>query len=788
MSSSSTQGRSQHAGIRATKGQGGGLRASLRPLAQAALASAMAASGSAAAQAAAAAPAPVQQAPQPAAPAQQQPSSEAQPDASAQDAAQGNLLQAPEDQLALPTVRVEEERDPGYNPPTSNLKRLPKPLVDTPQTVTVVPEKVMEQQVATTLADALRNVSGITVAAGEGGRQGDAFVLRGFSAQTDTTRDGVRDLGWFTRDTFNVQNVEVFFGPSAVLFGRGSTGGAVNLATKRPLTESFQELKLIGGTAPMGRVEADVNEALSEKLQLRLNAMGQLDNVAGRDVTDRNRAGVAPSVHVKLGDKTALDVDYLWQHEDGVPDYGQPYLNGRPLSISLGVPRDTFYGLEADQTLVNAHIATGTLEHRFSEHLRLSNTLRYGHVNRFSRPTSPRFATPVPAAPTVLGRQRYETSTDNTNLINQTDLRAELATGPAKHTLNFGVELARETRDQYRDDLRVAGAPGFNSPADLYSPDPSETPGPMSRFFRTTNDTLQRSAGVYASDQVALTKYLELLGSLRLDTFDTLYVATNVATNGAATDLYLPAKDTFLNWRAGLVLHPLEATSLYAMYGTSKNPSAEAGTLTNDTVSLEPEDNHTYEVGAKADLLEERLSLSAAVFRIEKTNARVANAEPPPAPPTILGGENRVQGFNVGIAGQPVRWLNVLANYTFMDAEVLSNPNPADPSIGARLPQTPKHSLSLWSTVNPVKGLSLGGGAVYQDVTAVNVPTVASPSINYVPNFWRFDAVAIYAWRNTELQLNLNNLTNTLYYAQYYAGHAVPADGRSATLSARVRF
>jgi catecholate siderophore receptor len=742
MSSSTTR-----KGIRATKGNTGGLRGSLRPLAQAAV-------GLAATTALAQDP-----------------------------AAQEPQQPAPEEQITLPTVQVEEEKE-SYNPPESNLKRLPKPLVDTPQTVTVVPERVMEEQVATTLTEALRNVSGITVAAGEGGRQGDAFVLRGFSAQTDTTRDGVRDLGWFTRDTFNVQNVEVFFGPSAVLFGRGSTGGAINLATKRPVAESFQEVKLIGGTAPSGRVEADVNEALSEDLQLRLNVMGQLAGVAGRDVVQRDRAGIAPSARLKLGDKTTLEADYLYQHEDGVPDYGQPYFNGQPVSSTYGVSRENFYGLDADQTLVNAHVGTALLQHRFTDTLRLSNTLRFGHVDRFSRPTSPRNLRPTdaPTAPTAIGRQRFETATDNTNLINQTDLRAELSTGPLQHTLNVGFELARETRDQFRSDLRVAGAPNNGqASADLFNPDPSEELAGLTRVPGNSSTTLQRSVGAYLSDQVEITKYVEVLGSLRVDRFDTRYAATNLERPLA------PRIDTFLNWRAGLVLHPVEATSVYAMYGTSKNPSAELGSLTDDTVNLDPEDNRTFEVGAKADLLDERLSLSGALFRVEKTNARV-NITGPDGTLTVLGGNNRVQGVNVGVAGQVVEWLNLLANYTFMDSEILDHPVPDSPLIGQRLPQTPEHSMSLWATLNPIRGLSLGGGAVYQSETEVNNPATAAAVLNSVPGYVRFDAVAIYAWRNTELQLNLNNLTNALYYSEYYAGHAVPADGRSAMLSGRVRF
>lgn len=202
----------------------------------------------------------------------------------------------------------------------------------------MVPEKLIEEQRATTVREALRNVSGITVSAGEGGRQGDIFILRGFSAQTDTFRDGVRDLGWFTRDTFNLGGVEVFFGPSAVLFGRGSTGGAVNLTTKRPAKQSTREVSLTGGTAPWGRLDLDVNQVLTEAVQLRVNVAGQLARTAGRDSVEQNRAAVTPAARIALGQNTTLDLDYLYQREQGIPDHGQPYFNGSSLTTSLGVP------------------------------------------------------------------------------------------------------------------------------------------------------------------------------------------------------------------------------------------------------------------------------------------------------------------------------------------------------------------------------------------------------------------------------------------------------------------
>ncbi len=202
-------------------------------------------------------------------------------------------------------------------------------------------------------------------------------------------------------------------------------------------------------------------------------------------------------------------------------------------------------------------------------------------------------------------------------------------------------------------------------------------------------------------------------------------------------------------------------------------------------MSLEPERNVIYEIGAKADLLEERLGLTAAVFRIDKTNARVPNTDPQ-APAQILEGAQRVQGFNVGIAGTITQRWRVLANYTHMDSEIRAHTN--EYLVGQPLPNTPKRSLSFWTTLNPLDNLTLGGGAVYQDVTTVNNPASASVVFNKVPNFWRFDAFASYSWDKVDLQLNVNNITNELYYDQYYAGHAVPAEARLASLTARYRF
>ncbi|WP_375768849.1 TonB-dependent siderophore receptor [Archangium gephyra] len=754
------------AGIRSTKGTAGGVRGALWPLGQAAvgLASALAAGGALAQETTPPADAPRTEQP---APAPQQ----------TQEGAQ--------DTFVLPTVQVQETAEPeSYHAPESSLARLPAPLVNTPQSVTVVSREVLQEQQATSVRDALRNVSGITIAAGEGGRQGDSFNLRGFSAQTDTFRDGVRDLGWFTRDTFNLQGVEVYFGPSAVLFGRGSTGGALNLVTKKPGRRSFRSVSLSGGSAPSGRVEADINEAINDHVQVRLNAMGQLSGVAGRDNVTENRAGIAPSARIALGESTALELDYLYQREDSTPDYGHPYFNGYPVSTSLDVPRTAFYGVKGlDTERVNAHIGTAQLQHRFGDSLQLTNSLRVGGVDRYALPTAPRGLTPTSGTPTTIGRQRFETNTDNTYLANQLNLRGELQTGFLKHTANAGLELSFETREQSRNNLNAVGLPtGPNITADLFNPNPEPDLSAVSPIFASANQSRQWTVGAYAADQIQITRYLEVLGSARFDVFDTKYVAEDAAR----TRTELRRQDNLFNWRVGLLVHPLEKTSIYATYGTSANPSAEVGVLTTGTVNLEPERNSTIEIGAKTDLFEDRLGLNAAVFRVDKTNARVPNTDPS-GPPTILEGAQRVQGFSVGVTGSLTSTWRVIANYTQLDSEILEHTNAF--IVGQSLPSTPPRSLSLWTTVTPLEHLTIGAGAVYQDVTVANNPTAENVAFVKVPNFWRFDAFASYQLFNrVDLQLNLNNISDALYYEQYYAGQAVPAEGRSANLTARVRF
>lgn len=725
----------------------------------------------------------------------------------------GATASAQEGGLQLPTIDVTGDQG-GYQATQQSITRLPTPLRDTPQTVNVVPQQVIQDQKATTMEEALRNIPGITFSAGEGGQQGDAPFIRGQTARGDIFRDGIRDPGWYTRDLFPVERVEVYKGPSAFAFGRGATGGAINNVSKLPTGATFNEVTLTGSSAGGARVDADAS-GKKGNIGGRIVAMYQDYDTADRDNVWARRWGVAPSVSADLTDRDKVTLSYIYQGEESVPDYGHPWLPAPVYSAGTGamtnagyngngsavtpvpVPRSNFYGFAGgplrDLVETTTHILTGKLEHNFDNGVTVSNATRYISVDRMARPTAPRTlntaggSSTIPAGYPVdlmsIGRQHFETLTDNSMIVNQTDMVAKFDTGGFKHSLVAGVELAQENRDQSRWNLCYAAA-GGSTPAggpvcrtSLISPDPNASAG--SYFAQTApNTTKQNTVAVYASDQVKLNQYFELLGAMRYDVFRTEYIS------GATT---LERSDNLLSYRFGGVYHPVPNASLYVSYGNSYNPSAELGTLGPDpddtnSVLLDPEKNVTYEAGIKWDILGGRLSLTGAVFRTDKTNMRVP-ADPLTGNNTIvLDGLARVDGIELGAAGKLTDKWNISVGYSYLDSELVETTNLNQ--LGRQLPNTPPHNFTLWSTYDVTDQLIVGGGAFYQDKAFAN-----AQNTQYVPDYWRFDAMASYKINSKmTLQLNVYNLTDEFYYAQYYGGHAVPAAGRYATLSLKARW
>lgn len=730
-------------------------------------------------------------------------------------------------QEALPTIDVQENAGNGgaggYQASTPQVSRIPTTLLNTPQTVNVVTQQVIQEQRITSMEDALRTVPGITFSAGEGGQQGDSPIIRGFAARGDIFRDGIRDPGWYTRDLFNADRVEVFKGPSAFAFGRGSTGGAINVVSKLPTGIPYIEGFVTGTSAGGYRTEFDAS-GKKDNVSGRIAAMYQDIPTPDRDNVYTKRWGVAPSVKIDLGTQTRATVSYIYQGEESIPDYGVPYLPGPAYSRTTGaqtsagyygngaattpipVPRSNWYGVKngplADRVKTETHIITGKLEHDLAPDLKISNATRYISNDRSVITTAPRTllqadnATAVtpgyPVDQMTIGRQHFWNETDNTLLTNQTDLSGKFYTGSLLHTFSTGFEATRETRDQ----RRAMGVAPTGNGSNLCNPIAGNVACRTSAYYpvdtsfggffggwNAPNATETTTLAAYAFDQIKINEYFELMGSIRHDHYEAKYTdyAKPVATRT------LGRIDEMTSWRVGGVFHPTKNSSVYAAYGVSFNPSAEFGTLSssvNNAASplLDPEKNTTIEVGAKADFLNNKLSLTGAIFRIEKTNLRIPIDANDTTSALVLDGLARVDGIELGAAGALTDKWSLFAGYSYLQSQIVKTTNLAE--LGRALPSTPHNNFTLWSTYAVTPDLTIGGGAIYQDRAWVN-----TTNTSYVPEFWRFDAMAAYkVTRNSTLQLNVYNIGNEMYYAQYYGGHAVPASGRYASLSYRIRF
>lgn len=706
-------------------------------------------------------------------------------------------LAAEQGALQLDNVTVQGEQEASSSKTESvSSPKYTAPLLDTPQTISVVPQKVIEEQQALSLRQVLANVSGITFSAGEGGGgSGDSINIRGFGANANMQIDGLRDSAQTNRtDTFNIEAVEVIKGPNSVFGGSGTTGGSINQVTKQPVGRDFTRLGGSLGTDNYHRLTLDTNQTLDgvgTDSAFRLNLMAHENDVPGRDEIDRERWGIAPSLALGLSEDTRLTLSYFHQTDDILPDYGVPARDGKKLA---GVDREAYFGWKnIDKDEIETDSFTVKLEHAFNDSLSLQNLTRYSQIDRDTVVSASHVNTTgvpagnyKPAGPQGLGRDV------NTDLwINQTNLRADFDTFGLAHSLATGVEVSRENYD------RISYSHGLGDalyPANGYSlaNPPGYWSGPINEARTADTSTQLDNQAVYVFDTIALAPQWDLNLGLRYDWVDGEY--KNVALP-AGTLTKLDTSDEMLSGRAGLVYKPADNGRIYVAYGTSFNPSAEflastANGVTAATADLDPEENETWELGTKWELFDRRLELDAAVFRVEKTNARETMADGS----TLLAGEQRVQGVELAVTGHITEQWDVFANYTFLDSETLEAANTVDGRAreGQALANTPPRSFNLWTSYELPAGWTLGYGARY-----VSERNVAATGTAKLDAYWLHNAMIGYqVSRNLDLQLNLNNLFDEDYVerVRQTLGTAARAsafeygDGRSAILSANYSF
>lgn len=675
-----------------------------------------------------------------------------------------------------------------------------EPLRDTPQTITVIGSETIREQGATTLRDVLRNVPGLTVNAGEGGNVGgDNLTLRGFSARNDIYVDGARDLSPQSRDPFNLEQVEVVKGPTSATSGRGSTGGTVNLVSKVPTFSPTYGFDVSLGSDKTKRVTGDVNVPLArlglgERTAFRMNAMVHDSNVAGRDVVENNRWGVAPTFTFGIGSKSIFTLSYLHLAQDNIADYGIPWvpLTNNALAAfrdrPAPVPRNTFYGFkERDDEVLKSNLATIAFSHSFNDKMSLRNQLRYGRSTRDSIATPPRFTTNVNS--TVINRELRAWETVDETYDNQTDFSARFKTFGLEHALVTGAEFIREKNLRY---ARSAA----NVPTTLFNPNPNDVFTGTIYRNPLPADIVATTQSVYLIDTIKFHPKFEVNGSLRYDRYngEGFLLPTVVQNNNPQpTARAAVAKlDNLFNYRFAAVYKPVESGSIYAAISTAVNPSLSGVGYENATVTpallLDPEKTRTLELGTKWDLFNNRILLTGAVFSVEKTNARTPQLD---GTSQILDGRQRVNGIELGITGNVTRDWNILTGYTLLDSRIVESntlPTPVNGQliyeVGKRFINTPRNSFNLWSTYRLPFNLNVGGGARYVDKRFGN-----TINTRFVDSYWLIEATASYQiTKNIDIRVNGYNLGNKYYFDRLTGGHIVPGAGRSVLVGTGFRF
>jgi catecholate siderophore receptor len=682
------------------------------------------------------------------------------------------------------TVKTDVASSPKYS----------QPLLDTPQTITVIPATVIRDRAASTLRDVLRNSPGITFQAGEGGAlPGDQnFSMRGTNARNSLFIDGVRDVGSYTRDSFNLQQVEVIKGPTGTMAGRSATSGAINQVTKTPHVEDSQEYSLGYGSDDYKRVTSDINLGLGDSMAFRMNAMYHDAEVSNRDVVENKRWGVAPSFALGLGTSTRFTASALYVDEDNVPDYGLPWgsvtqttaadpsHNGTfPTGAYHAQPevdQSNFYGLKNyDYEDIETKSGTLQLEHDFSESLTARNVLRYLDSERSSAITSPR--------PPNRQLQRRDMETEN--ITNLTDVTLEFATGGIEHSLVTGLELTRETTNS-RNSSNTANQPRIT---DFFAPDPNLAPlGPMAPNTGNPSETEIKNIAVYVVDTLKLSEQWAITAGVRRDDVDVDYQLLTLTTG--ATER-LSRSDDEVTYQAAVTFKPVTDGTLYVAYGTGFDPTVDAGTggsglsssptqATN--VNLPPEESSNVEVGTKWELLERRLALNAAVFRTEKTNLRTRNLN---SDPFILNGEQIIEGVELSATGMLSESWSVFTGASWLDTEYKLSANPLDQ--GQELPLVPEFSANIWTTYVLPFGLTVGLGVQYNDELVRSRSATLGTLV--VEDSVLFDAMASYEMsEKLSFRLNVLNLADEEYVDRFGGGHYVPGAGRSLQLTAYLSF
>ncbi|WP_024904661.1 TonB-dependent receptor [Robbsia andropogonis] len=668
------------------------------------------------------------------------------------------------------------------------------PLRDTPRSVSVITDELLKETGATSFSDALRTVPGITFLGGDAAANpsADRPVIRGFESRNSIFVDGMRDDGVQNRETFDVENISVIKGPDSVYAGRGAVGGSVDITTKVAKADNFDNGSVGVGTDGYKRMTIDTNHMVGDNAAFRLNLMGHDANQAGRTDIYSKRWGVAPSVVFGLHSPTTVTVSYYHLSTYDMPDFSVPFRStgGTPINASRG----QFFGLNSrDYRRGTTDTGEIRVDHTFDDNWKLRNTTVIGRSTLDYIATNPQLSS---ATGNTLWLEAKSGKYALNNIANQTELTGTFSLFGVRNTITGGVEFTHQ--NSVYEGYLVSDSAGANlrnatsctvagdcvSYLGGWDPNRAWTGSIQlnaDSFPGKALHTQTNIASAYLFDTAKLTDRWQVNLGARFDRYNANVTQQNVASLNSTSNLF--------SYQGALVFKPVETMSLYTSYGTSSNPpGSNAGLgggndqLLTTNQNLSPERSRNIEVGAKWDVLRQRLSLTGALFQMDKTNARVSDG----LGNLINAGHQRVRGTELGVVGNVTeKWL-VQAGYSYLNAVTVDAGKAQSSASGLPMVMVPRHNFTLWTTYQATTKLTVGGGATFSSLTYASVArTGSAPAVEkWIPGYAKFDAMLSYKINKyTDVQLNVLNIFDRKYFSSAYPIYATWAPGRSAMVT-----
>lgn len=723
----------------------------------------------------------------------------------------------------LPTVRAKASAEPqgkdAYQATETRIGKGKQDLRDIPQSLTIVTEKLIDDRNLDNVKDVLKNTAGISFQAAEGGEED--IKIHGISLQStgDIFIDGMRDPAFYDRDTFFLDRVELLRGSGALMFGRGSSGGAVNQVTKQALLANQNQVDVTVASRGGLRAVGDFNSRTGETTAWRIGTMvNRADNDGAGNMI--NKAGIAGSLRTGIGEDDEFGLTlYALQNNNGM-NYGMPWVRPTPTSPASDatlIPVDpaSYFGMASDRNMGSASYVMASHTHRFSRDVELVTKARYASYTRDQRAGTVRFAAAalqpggVAASlatfgpSTVLARGTQLKIQDMQTLSVQSDLSAKFEAAGLQHHLMTGVDFAQEKKQVYSDSPGLTFAQrnsfyatlGLTKPnTTVGSPDDGASIDESRRQPLKANAYTSRSAGAYLQDMISITPEWKLLAGLRYDRLRGDYDSFNYSYNATGTPGYDKISATTTDsyrmnvsaWskRAAVLFQPSAQLSLHLMGATSFNTSGDTYSLSPANASIPPEKSVNVELGGQYDSADGKLTTRFGIFRATKLQER--NTDPLNTNVVTLSGKRHAAGLDVDITGRITDAWEVYGSFTWMPVAAIDISSATGGELqGSRPSLTPRYSGSLWTTYRISPQWRLGGG--------LNARSGQQPNRNpgfYAPKFIIANLMAEYTVVEDALlfRLNVDNVANKRYADTLYTGHYVPGKGRIVALTGTYKF